>query len=62
MKRTKSEMKSKPLAETFDFKRKFIERTKGISGRKCTEVHLIQKADRKKQQSFRIKPLVKGYI
>jgi len=34
-------MKLKPPAETFDFKRKFIERAKVLSGRKYAEAYLI---------------------
>ena len=34
-------MKLKPPAETFDFKRKFIEQAKVLSGRKYAEAHLI---------------------
>jgi hypothetical protein len=36
-------MKLKPPADATDFKRKFIERAKVLSGRKCTEAHLINK-------------------
>jgi hypothetical protein len=36
-------MKLKPPAETFDFKRKFIERAKVLSGRKYAKAHLMIK-------------------
>ena len=38
------DLKLKPLAETFDFKRKFIEQAQVLSGRKYAKVYLIKKA------------------